>query len=147
MPIEAELDVGARAPFHGEDPVLLLQRFDALSNRVKGAEQLLKDLAAGESTTRGAIGEISYIEMLLKDGYEIERVADWVNGKKAADIILKDATVIDVKYYDWTNWRWRVDSEVEKSVDKMVGPGETAQEAVSRRRHCLRVRRREGGHP
>lgn len=108
------------APFHGWDGLDMLQRFDKLNGKVKGAEQLLRDLAAGESTTRGAIGEISYIEMLLEDGYQIERVADWINGQKAADIVLKDKTIIDVKYYDWSNWRWRVPAEAEKSAQSMV---------------------------
>ncbi len=109
-----------QAPFHGADPLEILQRFDKLNGRIKGAEQLLADLAAGESTTRGAIGEITYIEMLLEDGYEIERVAHWVNGQKAADIILKDGTVIDVKFYDWTSWVWKVESKVESASTKMV---------------------------
>lgn len=109
-----------QARFSGYDGVELLQRFEKLSGRVIGAEQLLLDLAAGSSTTTGAIGEMSYIEMLLSNGFEIERVADWINGKKAADIILKDGTVIDVKFYDWGSWRWKVPGEVEKSAGKMV---------------------------
>lgn len=109
-----------KARFSGYDGLELLQRISKLEGRVKGIEQLAQDLAAGSSTTHGAIGELTYVEMLLDDGFEIERVADWINGKKAADIILKDGTVIDVKFYDWKSWRWQVPGEVEKSSAKMV---------------------------
>lgn len=114
-----------QAPLHGEFPVELLARFDAISE-IPGAERLLGDLAAGSTTTKGAIGELYYIEILRKKGTKIERIADVMNTpmgpKKAADIVLKDGkrTVIDVKYYDWNDWRWKVPAQVKEKADELA---------------------------
>lgn len=109
------------APYHGELPVELLERFDRLSD-IPGADRLLVDLAAGESTTKGAIGELHYIEMLLKKGEQIERIAD-INvktGKKAADIVLKSRKkVVDVKYWDWTQRFWRKPENVTDVAEEL----------------------------
>jgi hypothetical protein len=107
------------APLYGEDPLALLQRFDAVSH-LEGADRLLADLAAGSTTTKGAIGELYYIDILLKRGTKIERIADVVGTKKAADIVLKNRTVVDVKYYDWTAPQWRSPAFVRAAADELV---------------------------
>lgn len=120
------------APLHGEFPVDLLARFDAISD-LPGSERLLADLAASSTTTKGAIGELYYIEMLRKQGKKIERIADVVDTplgkKKAADIVLGDKkrTVIDVKYFNWNDWRW-------KDPKFLKGKAEELVEQVARRK-------------
>jgi hypothetical protein len=115
----AGLKVMQHASANGEDGVLLLQRFDKIAH-LKGAGRLLADMAAGSSTTRGAIGELYIIEKLVADGIKIERVAHKVGGKKAGDILLS-GIVIDVKYYDWTKWWWQDPGLVAKSASKLAG--------------------------
>jgi hypothetical protein len=109
------------AAFHGEFPVELMVRYDRVS-QIPGADQLLVDLAAGSSTTKGAIGELTYIEMLLERGEKIERIADVIDGQKAADIILKDKkrTILDMKYIDWTHWRWKLPKNVDEKAQELV---------------------------
>jgi hypothetical protein len=91
-----------------------------MHGKVEGMEQLLKDLASGSTTAKGAIGEIHYTEMLLEEGYEIKRVGGFINGKKAADIELVNNSILDIKYYDFTSWRWSVPSNVESAAKKML---------------------------
>jgi len=115
---------GVKAMFHaneqGWDALQMLQKLDSLYDRVEGMEQLLKDLASGSTTARGAIGEIHYVEILLEDGFEIKRVGGFINGKKAADIELMNNSILDIKYYDWTSWRWAVPDSAEKAAKKML---------------------------
>lgn len=51
---------------------------------------------------------------------QIARVGDVINGKKAADIILKDGTVIDVKYYDFSQRIYRFDFAIQSEIKKMT---------------------------
>ncbi|MEQ9234518.1 eCIS core domain-containing protein [Coleofasciculus sp. E2-BRE-01] len=88
----------------GDNGVDILKKYDNISH-IPGASEILKDLTAGKTTTKGAIGEIKHIEKLLDEGIEIAKVGDIIGGKKAADIVLKNGKIIDVKYYDWKK-RW-----------------------------------------
>jgi len=103
----------------GDGGVDVLRQYDGISH-IPGADGILKDLASGDTTTLGAIGEINYIERLVNDGVEIDRVGDWINGKKAGDIILKDGTIIDVKNYDWSRSFYQTDFGQQSAINEML---------------------------
>lgn len=104
----------------GWDALEMLQKIDGLYDKVEGMDQLLKDLASGSTTSKGAIGEIHYVERLLEDGYDIKRVGGFINGKKAADIELLNNSILDIKYYDWSSWRWALPANVQQAAKKML---------------------------
>jgi hypothetical protein len=88
----------------GDNGVDILKKYDKISH-IPGATEVLKDLGVGSTKTTGAIGEIKHIERLLDEGIEIANVGHKIGGQQAADIVLADGKIIDVKYYDW-NKTW-----------------------------------------
>jgi hypothetical protein len=69
---------------------------------VPGVQNLLKDLAAGDTTTFGAMGELYYFQSIKGDLAEVGLKG--ADGKKAADAILKDGTVVDVKNWNFDSF-------------------------------------------
>jgi hypothetical protein len=96
----------------------ILYVYDKIAD-VPGASRLLVDLQAGNATAQGALAELTYIASLRQRGFEIEKVADAINGKKAADILLKDR-VIDVKDYNWANPIYRNPAVVQRRIDQLM---------------------------
>lgn len=80
----------------------ILHTYDTIAD-VPGADRLMRDVLAGESTTQGALSEIGYAASLRRRGVELEGVGDVINGQKAGDILVKNGQVIDVKDYNWSS--------------------------------------------
>lgn len=106
--------------FGDEFAAEVLQKYERVG-RVDKELQLLKDLGAGGRTTQGAVGEIAYIDQLLSEGFEEMVLAgDWVNGKKAADLILSNETIVDVKWYNWGSPYYLDVANQEKAAERML---------------------------
>jgi WXG100 family type VII secretion target len=93
---------------YGDDAIEILHNYSKIAD-VPGADRLMVDLLAGGPTAKGAVGEIKYAASL---GDDIAKVQDLVGGKKAADIVLNDGTIIDVK-------NWNFDSPWYTSQEKL----------------------------
>lgn len=122
-------DDGARiADEYGEYAGDILQTFDQIAH-VKGSDQLMKDLLSGSRTTRqGALSELGYAASLQKRGFELEKVGDVINGKKAGDIVVKNGPVIDVKDYNWNAVSYQSESGLQRTADRMVKQAQRHQE-------------------
>ncbi|WP_041470752.1 hypothetical protein [Chloroflexus aggregans] len=78
----------------------------------------MKDLKVGGTITSGAIGEIRYIHSIKDDVAEVAlRSSD---GRKAADAVLKDGTVIDVKNWDFQSDFYQDPASLDKTIDKLL---------------------------
>ncbi|MBV9788768.1 MAG: hypothetical protein JOZ51_11370, partial [Chloroflexi bacterium] len=122
-------DDGARiADEYGEYAGDILQTFDQIAH-VKGSDQLMKDLLSGSRTTRqGALSELGYAASLQKRGFELEKVGDVINGKKAGDIVVKNGPVIDVKDYNWNAASYQSERGLQRTADRMVRQAQKHQE-------------------
>ncbi|MFN8487652.1 MAG: polymorphic toxin-type HINT domain-containing protein [Caldilineaceae bacterium] len=104
----------------GEDAAKdVLQQFEKIAD-IEGADRLLKDLAAGSSTTQGALAELKYATMLKEQGVEIEKLADVIDGKKAGDLLIKNGPVVDVKDLDWNNSFYQKNFGIEQAQKDLI---------------------------
>ncbi len=98
---------------HGPD---ILRAYDNISD-IPGAPNLLRDVVAGSSTTQGALGEIRYVNSVRDD---VARVGDVIGGKKAADLVMRDGTVVDVKSYNWDTSFYRQPFGQQVELNKLL---------------------------
>jgi uncharacterized protein YukE len=82
----------------GGDAEDALKWYNEIAN-IKGASNVLQDLGNGVHTF-GAYGELYYARNFKDD---ILEMGVKINGRKSADFILKDHTLIDVKNFDFSN--------------------------------------------
>jgi hypothetical protein len=98
---------------HGPD---ILRAYDNISD-IPGAPNLLRDVVAGSSTTQGALGEIRYVNSVRDD---VARVGDVIDSKKAADVVMRDGTVVDVKSYNWDTSFYRQPFGQQVELNKLL---------------------------
>lgn len=88
------------------DGVQILQMYERIAH-IKGSEKILKRLGDIRGQAQGARGELMRAEELLSQGVTVERVADAIGGKEAADLVLKGNIIEDTKEFTGRNWeRW-----------------------------------------
>lgn len=119
--VEKYGDDGARiVDEYGEYGGDILKTYDQIAH-VKGSDQLMKDLLSkSDSVRQGALSELGYAASLQKRGFEIEKVGDVINGKKAGDIVVKNGPVIDVKDYDWSAFTYKSERGIQQTADRLV---------------------------
>lgn len=104
---------------YGDDAVEILHGYNKIAD-VPGADRLMKDLVSGGTTAQGAIGEIKYAASL---GDDVVRVGDVIDGRKAADIVLNDGTIVDVKNWNfdsaWYADKNNIDNKIVELVDQV----------------------------
>ncbi|MGK7946786.1 MAG: hypothetical protein AB4058_20180 [Microcystaceae cyanobacterium] len=117
---------------NGADAVSsMLKNYDEIAG-LPGAQRLIDDFISGGTTAKGAIGEIKYAAQLHRNGVQIKQLGDVINGRKAADIVLNDGKIIDVKNINWDSSFYRRNGKlregnVQRTIDDML-------EQISRRR-------------
>jgi hypothetical protein len=112
--------LGALVKNNGADTIAkTLQTYDEIAG-LPGAENLMKDLLAGGNTSKGAIGEIQYAAQLHRNGVEIKQLGDVFSGQKAADIVLKDSKIIDVKNYTWSSYKNKNGTWKESLINRKI---------------------------
>lgn len=110
----------------------ILRTYDEIAD-IEGADRLLDDLVSGDSTAQGALSEIGYAASLKKQGVEIEKVGDVIDGKKAGDILIKNGPVIDVKDYNWKSRYYRDPKNVERSRNSLLKQVQKHKERYKKR--------------
>jgi hypothetical protein len=94
---------------HADDIPKIWQMYSQVSN-ISGIDLVLYDIANGSKTNyKGSFFQLQWL-VAHKDIVASVEAVD-ANNKQAADIILKDGTVIDVKSYDWKS---------QKSLDDLL---------------------------
>ena len=101
----------------GEHAPSFVKFYDDLAH-VPGADNLLKDMAAGGTTSFGALGELYYFQSIKSELRSVGLVDDY--GRKAADGILKDGTVIDVKNWDFSAVSYQNERYINSQLDKLT---------------------------
>lgn len=101
----------------GEHAPSFIKFYDEIAH-IPGADNLLKDMAAGGSTSFGALGELYYFRSIKE---EVASIGLFHDGRKAADGVLKDGTVVDVKNWDFSTPAYRTDNHLLRSqLDKLT---------------------------
>ena len=94
--------IGDMYPAHAAD---ILSVYDQIAH-IEGAEHFLRDLIAGDTTAKGALGELTVIKRRVDAGEDIVRVADRQPNpetgtlEKAADYVIGGEIAVDVKDLD-----------------------------------------------
>lgn len=101
----------------GKDAPIVLKQYDEIAH-IPGAQRLLADVKAGGTITVGAVGEIHYFHSIRDDIVAVALRSD--DGQKAADAILKDGTVVDVKNWDFQKDFYQHPSNIDKAIDKIL---------------------------
>ena len=115
----------------GDNGLDVLRGYQRIAD-IPGAKNVLQDLLAGGTTMIGALAEIRYVNLLRHEGVEIARVGDVMGSQKAADIILKDGTIIDVKDYNWNSTWYSSSFGVESEIKKLLRQVELRREQYPR---------------
>ncbi|HMQ29201.1 MAG TPA: hypothetical protein PKD53_00675 [Chloroflexaceae bacterium] len=95
----------------------VIKQYDEIAH-LPGSDRILKDLQVGGTITSGAVGEIRYFRSIKDDVAEVAlRSSD---GQKAADAVLKDGTIIDVKNWDFQRDFYQNPASLDKAIDKLL---------------------------
>ena len=100
----------------GRNAPEVLNQFDELAH-LPGADNLMRDLRAGGTTTTGAVGAVRYFSSIQDD---VAEVGSRINGRKAADGILKEGTVVDVKNWDFKASFYDDPARLDDAIDGML---------------------------
>ncbi|WP_200817717.1 DUF4157 domain-containing protein [Calothrix rhizosoleniae] len=110
---------------NGSDAVAsMLKNYDEIAG-LPGAQRLMDDFISGGTTAKGAIGEIQYAAQLHRNGVPIKQLGDVVGTQKAADIVLSNGKIIDVKNINWNSSFYKRSgklrqSNVQMTIDDML---------------------------
>ncbi|MGK7894316.1 MAG: hypothetical protein AB4372_12015, partial [Xenococcus sp. (in: cyanobacteria)] len=105
---------------NGADAVAtMLRNYDEIAD-LPGAQRFMDSFISGGTTAKGAIGEIQYAAQLRRNGVKIKQLEDMIGTQKAADIVLHDGKIIDVKNINWTSSFYQEKAMLQKQIQRMT---------------------------
>ena len=88
---------------------------------VQGTRRLVNALPLSSSPAMlGALAEVYYAVHLLEAGGTVAAVADHKEGRRAADVVLEDGTIIEVKDYNWSGAYFLKPENVQEAAQRLV---------------------------